>query len=287
MLDTSTLSKDGGQDTSRLSKSYTDDLLISYKILIIGDAGIGKTSLIHRYISNEFEENYESTVGLDFQTKKVHVTPDEKIILKLWDTAGSEKYSSIAKNYFSNCDGIILCFDINDIKTFNNIYTWINYINDFVEIIEKKEEIKEFIEEKPKKEEEEEIIEEKAKKEVEEEEDDDEDKKVVIKWFGEEKVKPVIVLAGTKSDIGNNEINIEDIDKLKKYLNCEFFETSAKDGNGVDDLFFYIAKELFDKKSNKNKKKRSRSGFKLENKRINEDDEGKFEGICNSKVNCC
>lgn len=273
MLDTSTLSKDGGQDTNNLLKSNTDDLLFSYKILIIGDAGIGKTSLIHRYISNEFEENYESTIGLDFQTKKVHVTPDEKIILKLWDTAGSEKYSSIAKNYFSNCDGIILCYNVNDIKTFNNIYTWINYINDFIEILEKKEEEK--------------VIENKEKKEIEEEEDEDDDKKVVIKWFGEDKLKPVIVLAGTKSDIGKNEIKVEDINKLKNYLNCEFFETSAKDGSGVDDLFFYIAKELFDKKGNINKIKRKRSGFKLENKRFNEDDDGKYEGICNSKIQCC
>ena len=178
MLDSSTLSKDGNNQISQKSssRSIMEDLFPCYKILILGDPGIGKTSLIHRYISNEFLEKTISTMGLDYQNKIVDITSNDKIILKLWDTAGSEKYNSIAKNYFTNCDGIILCFDITDIKTFNNLNNWINYINDYVKIIENKED-------------------------EEEEEEEIEDNKVVIKWLDDnEKEKPIIVLTGTKSD---------------------------------------------------------------------------------------
>jgi GTPase SAR1 family protein len=69
MLDSSTLSKDG-RDSYRISQTLTDDLYPSYKILVIGDANTGKTSLIRRYVSNEFLEDNESTIGLDFQSKK-------------------------------------------------------------------------------------------------------------------------------------------------------------------------------------------------------------------------
>ena len=267
MLDTSTLSKDGGG--TRISKTLTDELLPSYKILILGDVGIGKTSLIRRYISNEFIEDNESTIGLDYQTKKVQVAPGEKIILKLWDTAGSEKYSSIARNYFTNCDGIILCFDNTNKTTFDDLNIWINYINNYVKILDDKEPIFE------------------EKSDEEEEEDEEDNKNVIIKWIDDDKIKPIIVLTGTKSDIGEKQVNMEDIAKLKEYLKCEYFETSSKNGDGVDDLFFFLAKELFVKIINKNEND-NKGKFKLENKRFNEDDEGEiYEGISRSKISCC
>ena len=268
MLDTSTLSKDG-RDSYRISHTLTDDLYPSYKILVIGDPNIGKTSLIRRYVSNEFLEENESTIGLDFQSKKVQVTPNDKIILKIWDTAGSEKFNSIAQNYFTNSDGIILCFDNTNKTTFNNLEGWINYINKYVEILDNNDSKEE----------------KREKEEEEEEEEEEEGKKVVIKWFENNKSNnvqtgPIIILAGTKSDLEEKEVKMEDIDKLKQYLNCEYFETSSKNGNGVDDLFFFMAKELFEKIGINQKIKGS--GFKLENKRINED-----EKACNSKLACC
>ena len=144
MLDTSTLSKDD-KDINRLpSQTSTDEFFLpSYKVLIIGDPCIGKTSLVWRYVFNKFIEDPTSSLGLDYQLKKVQVTPTDKIILKLWDTAGSEKFHSIAQNYFTNCDGIILCFDNTDKNTFNNLYGWINYINNYVKIIEKENKIEE------------------------------------------------------------------------------------------------------------------------------------------------
>ena len=265
MLDSSTLSKDASQVERKASKSIIDDLFPCYKILILGDPGIGKTSLIHRYITNEFLENTKSTMGLDYQTKEVNITPNDKIILKLWDTAGSEKYNSIAKNYFTNCDGIILCFDVTNIKTFNNLNNWINYINNYVEILENKE----------------------NEEEEEEDEIENEDNKVVIKWLGDEKYKPTIVLAGTKSDTDGEKVKIEEIDKLKTFLKCEYFETSSKFGDGIENLFLFMAKDIFKKNINKNQNNK-KGGFKLKNKRINDEDEDmENDGFSQSKLPCC
>lgn len=263
MLDKSTLSKDG-QDSFTLPTTLKDDLYPSYKVLIIGDPGIGKTSLIHRYVSNEYSEDQRFTIGLDYRLKKVQVTQNDEIILSLWDTAGSEKFHSLAQNYFTNSDGIILCFDNSNKTTFNNLYDWINYINNYVEIIDKNDIIKE------------------TKDKEDEDDGEEEDKKVVIRWFDDnEQTRPIIVLAGTKSDLEEKEVKIEDINELKKYLDCEYFETSSKNGNGVGDLFFFLAKNLFEKIDKSQNKKET--GFKLENKRINEEN----ENACNSKLSCC
>lgn len=255
MLDTSTLSR----DSINPKKENLDDNP-SYKVLVIGDQGIGKTTLIHRYIFDIFLKNSESTIGLDFQEKIVQVSPEDKIVLKIWDTAGSEKFHSIAQSFFTNCDGIILCFDTTDKKTFENLYGWIDYINDYIEI-------KDDIDEKNEK-----------KKNKDEEEGEEEEEE--IDWINDEQFKPVIVLAGTKSDLKEGFIvPMEEVKKFTKILKCEYFETSSKNNNGVEDLFFFMAKELFDKKIAVNPNK----GFKL-GEGI---DKNGNEGQSNSKVVCC
>ena len=88
MLDTSTLSR----DSFNLKKSKSDELP-SYKVLIIGDQGIGKTSLIHRYIDDEFKENNVFTIGLDYQEKTVKVSPEDWILLKIWTLLGQKNFT--------------------------------------------------------------------------------------------------------------------------------------------------------------------------------------------------
>jgi len=260
MLDTSTFSKDSSNLRIKL------DDIPSYKILIIGDQGIGKTSLIHRYITGEFKESNQN-IGLDFQEKTIQVSPNDKIALIIWDTAGSEKFHSIAQSFFTNCDGIILCFDTTDIKTFENLNSWVDYINDYIDIKDNNYDgsTEKNIKKKSKDEEEDD----------EEEEENEEDKE----WIDDEQFKPSLVLTGTKSDLRENQVVLmEDIKKFTKNLKCEYFETSAKNGNGVEDLFFYMAKDLFEKKIvvNKNKK-----GFKLAM------DKSGYEGESNSNAECC
>ena len=256
MLDSSTLSK----DSSNSSNKGVASIFPSYKILIIGDKDVGKTSLIFRYINNEFSENNEVTIGLDFREKIVQVSPEEKIILMIWDTAGSEKFRSIAHSFFTNCDGIILCFDITNKKTFENLNGWINYINEYIEI--KDDSTKN-----------------KNKKNINDEDDEEENEVEELEWAKEEQFKPIIVLAGTKTDLEDNKkVTNEEIKKFTKKIKCEYFETSSKDGDGVEDLFFFMAKELFEKKIfvDQNNK-----GFKLRTERnVNESE-------CKSKVICC
>ena len=259
MLDTSTFSR----DSINQRKENLGGILPTYKVLIIGDQGIGKTTLIHRYIYDTFLENVESTLGLDFQEKIVQVSPNDKIILTLWDTAGSEKFHSIAQSFFTNCDGIILCFDTTDKKTFENLIGWVDYINNYVEI---KDNIDEKNDNKKRKNEPDEGEEEKEEEEKE--------------WIDDEQFKPIIVLAGTKCDLKEEGVvPMEQVKKFTEILKCEYFETSAKNKIGVDDLFFFMAKELFDKKIAINPNK----GFKLGH----EIDKYGIEGESNSKIVCC
>ena len=259
MLDTSTLSR----ESFPARKSKIDEIPY-YKVLIIGDLGIGKTSLIHRYIYNKFIEKNESTIGLDFQEKIVQVSPEDKIILRIWDTAGSEKFHSIAQSFFTKCHGIILCFDTTDIKTFEHLDSWINYINEYVEIKDNYED----------------NFNKKKEKSGEDEEEEEEEKEEENEWIDDEQFKPIIILAGTKSDlkdVDSESLPLEEIKKFAKKLNCEYFETSAKSNNGVEDLFFFMAKELFDKKLPVSQN----NGFSLAFDKNGE------EGQSKSKVVCC
>ena len=259
MLDSSTLDAD-----DKLTKSYID--LPHYKILIIGDTSIGKTSLIHRYISNKFSEDINSSIGLDYKEKMVQISSDNKVVLRLWDTAGSEKFRSIAQSYFRNSDGIILCFDTSDSNSFNNLKGWVNYINEYIQILEVSN--KNNSEEK------------KEEEEEEEEEEKEEEEKEEIFWMEEQHHKPILVLCGLKSDLGKNVINNKDINNFKKKLKCEYCLTSSKNGDGINELFFNLAKELFEKKKAINKFKNKSFYIKNENLEKN-------NGISESKIACC
>ena len=107
--------------------------ILSYKIILLGDTTVGKTSLIVRYCDSKFNENCLSTIGVDTKTKYVKYN-DKKIELEIWDTAGQEKYKSLAKNCYKGADGIILIYDITQKKTFHNIKNWYNDIKDSINI---------------------------------------------------------------------------------------------------------------------------------------------------------
>jgi small GTP-binding protein len=99
-----------------------------FKILIIGDSNVGKSSLLIRFSDNEYYNNYITTIGLDFRTKKINI--NNKIIrLEIWDAAGQERFRALTKLYYRNCCGVLLVFDITDEKSFINIKNWINEFN--------------------------------------------------------------------------------------------------------------------------------------------------------------
>jgi small GTP-binding protein len=107
--------------------------IVSYKIILLGDTAVGKTSLILRFCNNEFQEKSIATVGVD--TKKIYYKyQDKKMALDIWDTAGQERFKSLAKNSFKGADGIILVYDLAVKKTFQNIKNWYNNIKESIDI---------------------------------------------------------------------------------------------------------------------------------------------------------
>ena len=105
--------------------------ILSFKIIIIGDSGVGKTSLLQRFIFDKFYERTKSTLGLDYANKEIKLKNDKMILLKLFDTAGQEKFRSLSKSYFRNADGVLFVYSVNDIKSFENIRDWIQkFISD-------------------------------------------------------------------------------------------------------------------------------------------------------------
>ena len=97
----------------------------------IGDSQVGKSAMTEIYLNREFSEEYLTTIGININTKdtKIVINGEEKEIkVKIWDTAGQEKFKSISTQYIKNCDGILLIYAINNKKTFENIENWLNEI---------------------------------------------------------------------------------------------------------------------------------------------------------------
>jgi len=99
---------------------------IMFKVITLGDSGVGKTSIIRRYTNNIFDENILSTPGVGFGFKDVELKNKNRIKLKLIDTAGQEKFKSLAKTYFKNVDGVFFVYSFDIKESFENLKEWIN-----------------------------------------------------------------------------------------------------------------------------------------------------------------
>ena len=96
-----------------------------FRICLLGDAGVGKTSILSRFCDNTFKENYNNTIGVDF---RLITLKQDNIISKLhiWDTAGQERFRSLASNYINNAHGFIFIYDITDLDSFNHVINWVD-----------------------------------------------------------------------------------------------------------------------------------------------------------------
>ncbi len=97
------------------------------KILLIGDSGVGKSSIMLRYTDDEYSNSFISTVGIDFRIKYVDVN-NQRIKLQIWDTGGQEKFRTITTVYYRNATGIIMVYDISNRESFLNMKTWLSDI---------------------------------------------------------------------------------------------------------------------------------------------------------------
>ncbi len=110
------------------------------QLLIIGDSSVGKTSILTRFTEDKFTTNYINTIGIDFFSKD-EIFNNKKIRIKIWDTAGEERYRALTQGFFKSANGIIITYAVNDVDTFENLKYWIQSIhtnlgeNDLVKII--------------------------------------------------------------------------------------------------------------------------------------------------------
>jgi len=93
------------------------------KVIILGDSGVGKTSLMNQYVSRKFSSHYKATIGADFLTKEV-VIEDRLVTMQIWDTAGQERFQSLGVAFYRGADSCVLVFDVNIAKTFENLDSW-------------------------------------------------------------------------------------------------------------------------------------------------------------------
>ena len=183
---------------------------IQKKIIVIGEGGVGKTTLLHRSVSNIFVDSTKMTIGTDFFVKKMEKT-DKKFVnhlgLLLWDFAGQERFRFILSEYIKGAEGVVLCFDLVRYPTLKKLYDWIDVLKDGG-------------------------------------------------IWGDKNVR--FFLVGTKKDLVENStsaISQDQIDLFKNEFNIDlFFETSAMDSTGVEDLFNHVADNMIDIEDKKLKK---------------------------------
>ena len=161
-----------------------------FRICLLGDSGVGKTSVLTRFCDNSFKENYNSTLGVDFRI----VTLKYKDIiskLNIWDTAGQERFKSLAVNYLHNSHGFIFVFDITNKESFENITNWINLS------------------------------------------------------FDTNKNSIINFLIGNKCDKDSDrKVQQSEAEQLAKERNLHYLETSAKNDENIQKLFYYITYKL-------------------------------------------
>ena len=95
-----------------------------YKVVLIGDANVGKTSLVRRYCENTFRETRVETIGIDFQSHTVELNDEESVCLVIWDVAGQERFSGFRDQYYMGALAVALVYDITYPPSFENLNVW-------------------------------------------------------------------------------------------------------------------------------------------------------------------
>lgn len=109
-----------------MAKQY--DVL--FRLLMLGDSGVGKTCMLRRFTESEFDPSHISTIGVDFKMKTLEID-GIKVRLQIWDTAGQERYQTITKQYYRRAQGIVFVYDITNQPSFQHLAKWASDVDEF------------------------------------------------------------------------------------------------------------------------------------------------------------
>ena len=168
-------------------------------VSLLGESSVGKTSICSVFLGNDFSENTLNTIGIESALIPFKVDGEE-YRFKIFDTAGQERYRSIAKNTITLAEGFLLIFAVDDIRTFQILGEWIKSIKENCDINEK-----------------------------------------------------VLILVGNKVDVEKREVTKEEALSFAKANNIKYFETSAKTGFGIKEIFNLLFEDVYKKIKEKEK----------------------------------
>lgn len=113
-----------------------DDYSHLFKLLLIGDSGVGKSSLLLRFADNSYTGNYITTIGVDFKIRTITID-NQRVKLQIWDTAGQERFRTITSTYYRGTHGVVVVYDVTNANTFKSIQRWLIEIDQYCSSVSK------------------------------------------------------------------------------------------------------------------------------------------------------
>jgi Ras-related protein Rab-7A len=98
------------------------------KVIILGDSGVGKTSLMNQYVQKKFDNRYKATIGAEFLSKEINIDGQD-VKVQIWDTAGQERFQSLGSAFYRGADACILVFDVTSMESFSHLTSWMEEFN--------------------------------------------------------------------------------------------------------------------------------------------------------------
>ncbi|XP_070495609.1 ras-related protein Rab-30 [Chironomus tepperi] len=207
-----------------------EDYKFLFKVVLIGNSGVGKTCLVRRFTQGVFPKGQGATIGVDFMIKTLEIENSagqrEAVKLQIWDTAGQERFRSITQSYYRSAHALILVYDLSCQPTFDALNDWIREIQEYAN---------------PK----------------------------VLK-----------ILVGNKTDRDDREIPVRVGEEFAKAHDMYFLETSSKQGENVEKLFYEIAAELIEQA-------RQKGGLSRTHQHSSVTNLGMKNNISSFQSNCC
>jgi small GTP-binding protein len=106
---------------------------LSFKVIVIGPAAVGKSSLIRRFVEDKFTLAYKFTIGVDFSTKIIEYDSEKKARVTIWDIGGQDRFKTLRRNFYTGTHGALVVFDLTRAQTFSKMKDWVSDMNQLLE----------------------------------------------------------------------------------------------------------------------------------------------------------